>query len=550
MKRHFLPLLLILVVAVSARALLLASDAVTFHSDEAIVGLMARHILAGQRPVFFYGQAYMGSLDAWLTAAAFQIFGETVLALRLTQSALYLLLVVSGYAVAWRFSGKLPIAVMTGLLLALPVPLLALYTTASLGGYGEMLLCGQLALLLGERILRAERPSPRSGGLLGLVVGVGWWSNGLIIAYALPIALALAQRFLWRERQNLRAHLALMAIGLWGFFVGSAAWWDYNLRHDWAALAFYVPGLAGAEDDHVQYMPGWRAEPVANEALPRTEIGGRLLGLLLFGFPALIGLRFPWSSDYFLPALGLPLAALFCVALYSVARDRDERLLNRHGRFLTLAMIGGLCLIFVLSQFGNDPTGRYLLPLALPCALVTAAGIERLRALRPNTALLAVVVALLPLAYQTAGQIGAVQSAQGLTTQFDALTDLPNTYDSQLIAFLQENDLTRGYTQYWVAYRLIFLSDETLLYDPALPYKPTLVHRLGDNRYPAYAAAVAASARFAYITANQPGIDTLLRETCAARGIQFQSARIGPYTVYYDFEPAAPRPPIYADGQN
>jgi hypothetical protein len=35
-----------------------------FNSDEAIVGLMARHMLQGERPLFFYGQAYLGSLDA------------------------------------------------------------------------------------------------------------------------------------------------------------------------------------------------------------------------------------------------------------------------------------------------------------------------------------------------------------------------------------------------------------------------------------------------------------------------------------------------------
>ena len=37
---------------------------------------MARHILLGARPAFFYGQAYMGSLDAFLAAAAFAIFGQ------------------------------------------------------------------------------------------------------------------------------------------------------------------------------------------------------------------------------------------------------------------------------------------------------------------------------------------------------------------------------------------------------------------------------------------------------------------------------------------
>src|SRR6266851_2035799 len=66
----------------------LAAGVVPFNADEAIVGLMARHILQGERPVFFYGQAYLGSLDAWLVAGAFAIFGESVWPIRLVQIVL------------------------------------------------------------------------------------------------------------------------------------------------------------------------------------------------------------------------------------------------------------------------------------------------------------------------------------------------------------------------------------------------------------------------------------------------------------------------------
>jgi hypothetical protein len=48
---------------------------------------MARHILQGERPLFFYGQAYLGSLDAWLVAGAFAVLGQSAAAIRLVQSA-------------------------------------------------------------------------------------------------------------------------------------------------------------------------------------------------------------------------------------------------------------------------------------------------------------------------------------------------------------------------------------------------------------------------------------------------------------------------------
>ncbi|HKJ65439.1 MAG TPA: hypothetical protein VJ969_08555, partial [Desulfopila sp.] len=39
--------------------------------DTSVVGIMGLHILEGARPLFFYGQAYMGAAEAYLTAAVF-----------------------------------------------------------------------------------------------------------------------------------------------------------------------------------------------------------------------------------------------------------------------------------------------------------------------------------------------------------------------------------------------------------------------------------------------------------------------------------------------
>src|SRR4051794_13218038 len=59
------------------------AGAVLIESDEAIVGLMARHMLAGHFPIWFYGQSYLGSLEAATTAALFPLFGSTPLVLKL-----------------------------------------------------------------------------------------------------------------------------------------------------------------------------------------------------------------------------------------------------------------------------------------------------------------------------------------------------------------------------------------------------------------------------------------------------------------------------------
>jgi hypothetical protein len=57
---------LLVFLAIATRLWAAARWSANFDSDEAIIGLMARHILRGQVPIYYYGQNYLGSLDALL----------------------------------------------------------------------------------------------------------------------------------------------------------------------------------------------------------------------------------------------------------------------------------------------------------------------------------------------------------------------------------------------------------------------------------------------------------------------------------------------------
>ena len=55
-----------------------------FDSDQAIVGLMAKHVSEMRAlPIFFYGQHYMLAVEAWLAAPLFYLAGPSVTALKL-----------------------------------------------------------------------------------------------------------------------------------------------------------------------------------------------------------------------------------------------------------------------------------------------------------------------------------------------------------------------------------------------------------------------------------------------------------------------------------
>ena len=159
----------------------LAVNAVPFNGDEGIVALMARHILRGERPTFFYGQAYLGATDAWLVALSFSIFGESVWAIRLVQIALFAAFLLTSYLVAKRLGLTEWGARVALVWLALPPAMLTLYTTATLGGYGETLVLGNVAILLADNVVRDACCVKRKWLILGIVAGFGLYTFPLIL---------------------------------------------------------------------------------------------------------------------------------------------------------------------------------------------------------------------------------------------------------------------------------------------------------------------------------------------------------------------------------
>ena len=149
---------------------------------------MARHINAGLPiPTFFYGQVYMGSLDPLLISVMFRVLGDSVQTIHITESLLYLLIIVTTVLLARRLSGRRWIAIAAGLLVALPPVVLTLYTTMTLGGYGETLLFGNLILLIGYDVT-GERENSLWRGLVDGRLNRGVRLSGSAVRFAARIA--------------------------------------------------------------------------------------------------------------------------------------------------------------------------------------------------------------------------------------------------------------------------------------------------------------------------------------------------------------------------
>lgn len=512
------------------KVVLLWADVMPFNADEAIVALMARHILLGEKPLFFYGQAYLGSLDAWLIAGGFALFGQEVWVIRLVQGLLYLGTIFTTAKLGEKIFSR-RVGILAAWLLAIPTINVTLYTTATLGGYGEGLLIGNLILLQAWKVAQiCPLPSGKQVTNLlypwfffGLWVGFGLWVFGLTLVYSVPAGMFLYGHWgILRLRKAFAQDAPMPPLKTWGPFIVSLIFMGAGFFLGALPYGFGVWQLGGERI----------AAELGGSAIAGVEGGGWFtqvwqhgVNLVLLGTSVIFGIRPPWEVRW----LALPLVPFILIfwgwVILRVVRDRKSP-----GAWLLMGVMLTLGAGFVFTPFGADPSGRYFLPLAVPLSLFGAAAVIGVKNPRVRGALI-----LLVLGYHLIGTAQAAsKNPPGITTQFDAVTWLDKSYDDDLIAFLKEHGETRGYTNYWVAYPLAFLSEETLIFIPTLPYHLDFRHTARDNRYAPYNELVEQAERVAYITTNHPPLDARLRTSFTELDVSWEEAQIGNYHVFYN----------------
>ena len=203
-------------------------------SDEAIIGLMARHILRGEFPVFLWGQSYMGAFQSYLAAPLFAVFGSSDFTLHITE-----LLITLGFLAAMYALGRAVYGQVVGLLtlawLAAGPPIATLRELTPAGGYQEMLLFTALLLLGLWARLRQPHSAPHTKqewrrciatyAGMGLMAGGALWADILVAPALLLVAFALLAR---RTREVFT--VAGLAFALF-FLLGAAPALVYNIQY-------------------------------------------------------------------------------------------------------------------------------------------------------------------------------------------------------------------------------------------------------------------------------------------------------------------------------
>jgi hypothetical protein len=436
-NRHVQAALAIAIMLVIARSFVYAAyEQSHFDSDQAIVGLMAKHLSEGRAfPLFFYGQSFMLGVEAWLAVPFFWIAGPTVAALRasliLTNIGVVTLLVVG----LVRWGGLRPFwALAASAFFALAPPVTAARLVEAQGGNVE-----PFFYVLALWWLKA-RPM-----WFGAVLGIGFLNREFTI-YAVPVLIAGQ---IWWRRYSGAAFARYWLLAAVVFFL---VWQGIQALEPLADMA--GPGTRG------QLLGGFAGSQVGNLAnrvhISPMDVPGRLWFVASELVPLLIGGRSLTDAigqqgrDWVLwPMATFAAVGLARIAWLAVVESGRQRLQSAAFAFYVLGVGVMAVIAFAVTRPAGDATLRYMLlavfvPVGLTAvwlALESRAWIRR--------AVVAVVLGWAVLS----GVDNARQAARYVSA------GVPNPL-RQLVGALAERGVRVAEAPYLRAYKLTFLSQE------------------------------------------------------------------------------------------
>lgn len=483
-------------------------------ADEAIVGLMGKHILEGRSiPTFYYGQHYMGSLEAICASLMFAVFGVSSVTLQLVPLTFSLLLVYLMYVLG-RAVGGVPVGRVAALLYAVPPASLVVWSFKARGGFIELLVLGALAMLFTVRWLKKPTWNLLYPTLIWLTVGIGWWVNNQIIYFIVPIGIFGAIKSLSTIRAgrlSLRQATALSAVSISAFFVGSAPYWIYNIKRGFPSLGMF--GFA-----------------------PLSDMGEHFSGLFANALPIIFGAMRMWT-DTPVYALAPYLVWLVYGALaLLILRARRRQLVDMcRGSLdriepleLFIVFVPFCCLVFAVSSFGwLSQAPRYLLPMYVGLFVLCGWAVSYIGR-SSKVAASALLATLLGLNLASC-YIGG-RAVPGEPIVFNG--QRVSRDHSEINSLLEKLGVTRVRTNYWIGYRIAFETNERVTF---------LVFEAPKQvRIPEYEDLADPRDRFLVPLLLVPAERELYVPGLAKLGYTFKEASASGYHLLYDIKHEIP----------
>ncbi|MCC7007344.1 MAG: hypothetical protein IT184_00860 [Acidobacteria bacterium] len=332
----------------------LIDDQTFFNSDQAITGLMAKHLLEGRAfPLFYYGQPYLLAVQAWLAVPFFAVAGPSVAALTGSVLASNLAVVTILVVLLCRSVELRPLLAIVPALFYALAPRAAVFWLLDAGGANGMPFLYVLLLWL----LR-DRPV-----WLGAIAALAFL-NREFSAYAIPMLLVVdvwQHRLFTRERLRHWMLAAVAALALVQTVQALKPFADY-----------YGPGSRG------ELLRGFDESQAGNlrqrMELVAAELPGRTAAMIGEHAPRLLGAR-AWndglgeSGHAWLRWPLLTALSLIGVRVLVLWRRGPPARVPAVGLYLTgVGVIAAA--VYVLTRPADDPVDRYfVLVLLVPVGL-------------------------------------------------------------------------------------------------------------------------------------------------------------------------------------
>jgi len=324
--------------------------------DEAVTGEMGLHILKGEPQLFFWGQPYMGALEAYLSAFLFYLFGASGFVLHMTDVCIlaFMLFLVNRIG---TLVGGWVVGFLAATYWALAPLYLSIVGQLATGGHVEA--CAAGAFVLFSICWLAFKHSRNPGTLaflIGLIAGLGWWSSLLSVPFLLAgaIGLSLARPPLLLSR--------IPWMGIAGFLLGSSPFWLWQYLHNFSTFDFFEGHGVGI----------FNQLPTRIYSVLRFSLFQSLLGDWWDGHSVLPSVPsfLAWAVFIliYLPAFSISLIAIF---------QWLRRIISLRNPFqgpkdLVVATFWILVLAFSTSEQGANGSLRYSLSLYVPFTILVA----------------------------------------------------------------------------------------------------------------------------------------------------------------------------------
>lgn len=438
-------LVLAAVLVIARSAVFLIWEQSGFDSDQAIFGLMARHLIEGRAfPVFIYGDNYMLALQAWFAAPLFAIFGQSVAILK---APVVLVNVATAMLLIWILvrDAKLSpaLAFVCALFFTLLPPVMAKLLVETGGGNPEPFLYVLILWLLRDRPLA-----------FGMMFAIGFVHREFT-AYGVSAIVAIS---ILADRRINAERLKAVALAAIGYFIVSQTVRTAFLFSTPFGPGSHVPAVAGPSALASRYCFAPATIPTAMSQL-FTKFMGVPFGaadypMLDFGVRSLLP-TVPLGLPSFWPLL----FAIFLIAMLRVAwlaiRDRSP-IWKGSAAVATFLILIGLQsgIVYAVARCGvlEPGTSRYALLM-----LYVGVGIVALYFVYEQQLVLRRAMAAVVIAWAAT----SVASHVALVDEY--LNRQPGSPHRALATYLVDHNVQYARADYWTAYATTFLARERVI---------------------------------------------------------------------------------------